>query len=144
MLYLDTSALVKKYIDEASSSEVRHCISRHDSAATSIIARAETAATFARAVRRGSLTEVEARAGHRQFVREWKSYLRIRVTESLAARAGEVAWMYRLRGYDAVHLAAALELQERVGTTVTLATFDEDLWLAAGEAGFEQFPESIA
>ena len=79
MLYLDTSALVKKYVEEAHSAEVRNCISLHESIATSTITRAESA-TFARAVRHGSLTEAAARAGHRQFVREWKTYMRIRVT----------------------------------------------------------------
>src|SRR5262245_36998105 len=73
-------------------------ISRHESIATSTISSAESAATFARAVRHGSLTESAARAGHRQFVREWKSYLRIRVTESLVARADDIAWAFRLRG----------------------------------------------
>ena len=143
MLYLDTSALVKKYIEEVWSSEVRKCISRHESIATSTIARAESAATFARAVRRGSLTESAARAGHEQFVREWKSYLRIRVTESLVARADDIAWTFRLRGYDAIHLAAALEWHDRIGEGITVATFDQDLWRAAGEAGLDRFPDTL-
>ena len=109
MLYLDTSALVKRYVEETRSAEVRECIFQHGSIATATISRAESAATFARAVRRGSLTEEAARASHKQFIREWKTYLRIRITESLVARADDVAWTFRLRGYDSVHLAAALE-----------------------------------
>src|SRR5207249_4686334 len=116
---------------------------RHESIATSTISRAESAATFARAVRHGSLTESAARAGHRQFVREWKSYMRIRVTESLVARADDIAWAFRLRGYDAVHLAAALEWQDRIGEPITIATFDQELWRAAGEAGLELFPKAL-
>src|SRR5689334_5156284 len=143
MLYLDTSALVKKYIEEAWSSEIRKCISQHESIATSTIARVESAATFARAVRRGSLTEPAARAGHEQFVREWKSYLRIRVTESLVARADDIAWTFRLRGYDALHLAAALEWHDRIGEGITVATFGQDLWRAAGEAGLDRFPDRL-
>jgi hypothetical protein len=64
---------VKKYVEESHSVEVRHCISQHESIATATIARAESAAAFARAVRLGSLTETDARAVHQQFVREWKA-----------------------------------------------------------------------
>jgi predicted nucleic acid-binding protein len=143
MLYLDTSALVKKYVEESRSDAVRNCVAQHEMIATVTITRAESAATFARAVRRGSLTEDMARASHRQFIREWKTYMRIRVTESLVARADEVAWTFRLRGYDAVHLAAALEWYDRMEEPITVATFDEDLWRAAAEAGLERFPDSL-
>ena len=143
MLYLDTSALVKKYVEESRSAEVRECIAQHQSTATATISRAECAASFARAVRRGSLTETAARTGHRQFVREWKTYMRIRVTESLVERADDVAWTFRLRGYDAVHLAAALEWHDRMDEPITVATFDQDLWRAAAEAGLDRFPANL-
>ena len=70
--------------------------------------------------------------------------MRIRVTESLVARADDIAWAFRLRGYDAVHLAAAMEWHDRIGEAITVATFDKGLWLAAGEAGLERFPASIS
>ncbi len=140
MLYLDTSALVKKYVEEPRSAEICDCISQHDAIATSTITRAEAAATFARAGRDGSLTEAGARAAHRHFVREWKTYVRIRITESLIAKADDVTWTFQLRGYDAVHLAAALEWHHRIGESITVATFDRSLWRAAAEAGLDRFP----
>jgi predicted nucleic acid-binding protein len=143
MLYLDTSALVKKYFEEPRSADVRTCIATHTSVATSTITRAESAAAFAKAVRVGTLTEVQAKLGHRIFVREWKNYIRIRVTESLVARADGIAWTFALRGYDAMHLAAALEWHDRIGEAITVATFDQDLWRAVGEAGLDRFPASL-
>jgi hypothetical protein len=68
--------------------------------------------------------------------------MRIRVTESLVSRADGIAWTFRLRGYDAVHLASALEWHDRIGEEITLATFDQDLWRAAGEAGLNRFPDA--
>jgi len=143
MLYMDTSALVKKYVEEPRSVEVRGCIAQHESVATATIARVESAATFARASRLGSITEEAARASHRKFVSEWRTYVRIRVTEALVVRADEMAWTFRLRGYDAVHLAAALEWRDRMEEPITIATFDRDLWRAAAEAGLERFPASL-
>jgi hypothetical protein len=69
--------------------------------------------------------------------------MRIRVTESLIARADGLAWTFRLRGYDAVHLAAALEWHDRLGEPITIATFDQDLWRASAEAGLQHFPADL-
>jgi hypothetical protein len=48
-----------------------------------------------------------------------------------------------LRGYDAIHLASALECHDRTGEDVTVATYDRGLWDAAGEAGLTRFPPSL-
>lgn len=61
--------------------------------------------------------------------------------ESLVSRAEALAWEYGLRGYDAVHLAAALAWQERITMPIVLATFDRELWEAACQAGLEVWPE---
>ena len=143
MLYLDTSALLKKYVKESGSGDVRVLISHEVFVATCSVTRAEAAAALARAVRTGSLTEPAARQAHKAFVLEWKSYIRVRVTEALLARADGLAWSHRLRGYDAIHLAAALEWQDRLNESITLATFDKELWAAAAETGIARFPAAL-
>jgi hypothetical protein len=94
--------------------------------------------------RAGSLSKASADACHKQFVREWKAYFRIRVTENLVASADRLAWTWTLRGYDAVHLAAALEWQHRLAMPIVLGTFDRQLWQAAGAAGLARFPATIS
>jgi hypothetical protein len=71
-------------------------------------------------------------------------YVRIRVTETLVARTDSLAWQYGLRGYDAVHLAAALLWQEGLEESVTLATFDRQLWEAGKQSGLAVFPADLA
>ena len=140
MVYADTSAIVKKYVDEPGSGEVRDLIQRANVIGTVLLSRAEVAAAFAKAIRTGSLPTSGAAACHAAFLREWKHYVRIRITEALIARADHLAWNFQLRGYDAVHLAAALHWSEGLGETVVLATFDQELWTAAGKAELEVFP----
>jgi len=48
-----------------------------------------------------------------------------------------------LRGYDAIDLAAALEWHDRIGEPITVATFDQDVWRAAREAGLNWFPAAL-
>lgn len=67
----------------------------------------------------------------------------IGVDQELARRAGEHAEHLGLRGYDAVHLATALELGDE---EAVLVTWDRDLAQAAervgvGVAGFGATPD---
>lgn len=144
MVYADTSAIVKKYVDEPGSAEFRDLIHRTNAVGTCVLSRAETAAAFAKAIRTGSLLAEDAEACHAAFSREWKHYARIRITEALVARADSLAWSIKLRGYDAVHLAAALHWSERLGETVVLATFDQELWTAAANLELEVFPGHLS
>ena len=55
ILYLDASALVKRYVKERGSQEVIALTAAAGAVATSLVSRAEVAAALARAVRLGVL-----------------------------------------------------------------------------------------
>jgi predicted nucleic acid-binding protein len=143
ILYLDASALVKRYIVEPGSQEVIALTASAAAVATSLVSRAEVAAAFARAVRLGVLDDRDGRRAQRRFAREWPDLVRIPVTEALVARAETVAWDHDLRGYDAVQLAAALAWQDSIGQEVALATFDRQLWEVTPRAGLRAWPEKL-
>jgi hypothetical protein len=57
-------------------------------------------------------------------------------------RAGDLAVKHALRGFDAVHLAAAMDLRDGVGKEpMTFATFDGRRGRAARAEGFAVVPE---
>ena len=141
IVYLDASALVKRYIEEAGSAAVGRLVEEADLVGTAAITRVEMAAALAKAVRVGVLSREEAALALEVFREEWPSLVRIQVTEPLLRRAEEVAWQEGLRGYDATHLAAALFWQEMLGEPVGVATFDRQLWDAARRQGMRVFPE---
>lgn len=143
ILYLDASALVKRYILEPGSQEVIALTASAAAVATSLVSRAEVAAAFARAVRLGVLDDRDGRRAQRRFAREWPDLVRVPVTEALVARAETVAWDHGLRGYDAVQLAAALTWQDSIGQDVALATFDRQLWEVTPRAGLRAWPEKL-
>lgn len=144
ILYLDSSALVKRYVLETGSQAVVQAMTQATVAGAAVITRAEVAAAFAKAVRMAALTRDEAQTCLEQFRRDWPHLVRTRVTETTVARADQLAWQYQLRGYDAVHLAAALLWQETLGEMVTLATFDQKLWQAATRAGLLPYPLDLS
>jgi len=142
-VYVDASALVKRYVVEMASPEVVALTTNAEAVATALVTRAEVAAALARAVRAGVLDDVGGRRAQRRFSREWPDLMRVPVTEALVARAEALAWAHGLRGYDAVQLAAALTWQDALGREIVLATFDRQLWEAASQAGLRAWPEKL-
>ena len=143
IVYLDSSALVKRYVAEAGSEAVNQLIGQADVVGTSLISRAEVTAALAKAVRVGLLQRDEAGSALQTFTAEWKDVLRLQLTETVVARAGDLAWEHGLRGYDAVHLAAALFWHETIGEAVTLATFDQQLWDSGSQTALSVWPTDL-
>ena len=131
ILYLDASALVKRYVAEPGSAEVSESIFAAEAVGTSIISRVETIAALAKAIRVGVLDHDAAGSAARLFRSEWQSFVRIQATENLVTRADTLAWELGLRGYDAVQLASAIIWHERMDQELHLVTFDSQLWQAA-------------
>ena len=142
IVYLDASALVKRYLTEPGTDDVARLIAAAEAVGTSIITRAETSAALAKAVRVGALTRAGGAAALQVFRSEWPMLIRIQATELALARDDTLAWELNLRGYDAVHLASALLWQEGLGEAVILVTYDGQLWDAAQKQGLAVFPEN--
>jgi predicted nucleic acid-binding protein len=143
IVYLDASALVKRYVAERGSRETGELSARAAVVATSLITRAEVAAALAKAVRLGIVEPESGRKAQRAFASQWPDIAKVPVTEALVSRAEALAWDFALRGYDAVQLASALTWQEAVGAEITLGTFDRQLWDAGRNAGVRMWPETL-
>lgn len=143
ILYLDTSALVKKYVVEAGSDAVNQVISEAELTGISVIGRVEMVAAFSKAIRMDALVEKEALAALQLFRTDWGALAQIQVTETVIARADALAWEYQLRGYDAVHLASAIIWQEVLEYPVTMAVFDSKLWKVTRQIGLISFPSDL-
>lgn len=140
ILYLDASALVKRYIQEKDSEKVNAWIEAAEMIVTGLITRVEVSAAIARARRMNLLSPEEALSALRQFQSEWESYLRLPITENTVMRGDTIAYEYDLRGYDATHLACALIWQETLGMPVTIASFDNQLLEAARDVKMAFLP----
>lgn len=101
-------------------------------AASSILAYPEGRAALAAARRLGRLDEAEHRRALADFEELSSELVTVGVDHELAARAGAQAEELGLRGYDAVHLATALELGDE---EIVLVTWDRDLAQAAERVG---------
>jgi len=140
IVYLDASALVKRYVAEPGSPEVEALIGEAQAIGTAVISRAEVAAALARATRVGLVTREAGAKALQAFNTDWEHLVRLQLGEPLAARAAALAWEHGLRGYDAVHLASALAWSESLGENVAVATYDRELWRGARASGLSAWP----
>ncbi len=78
MLYLDTSALVKLYVDEPKSEAVKNAVEQADAVATSLVAYTEARAAFARCRREGRFAPQVYRRIVGAFEEDWSRLCRSR------------------------------------------------------------------
>jgi predicted nucleic acid-binding protein len=140
--YLDTSALVKLYVHEQGSETVCKLVEAASVVATSKVAYPEARAALARGLREDLLAKKDYRLVVAALQHDWTRYLALEVSDSLVWLAGELAEKHRLRGFDAIHLAAALTLKTQVKSRVVVACWDVWLWEALSAVELEVVPEN--
>lgn len=113
--YLDTSALAKVYAREAGTAWVTALVDPPAGHAlyTVRLSGPEIVAALARKARTGELTPAEATRAIQAFRQDWAVWYRVlSVRPAVTDRAMDLVERHGLRGYDAVHLAAALAAGE--------------------------------
>lgn len=131
MLYLDASALVKRYVEEEGSELVLRAMDDADAWAICRIGFVETVRAVVLAGGRRAVKKVEA---------DWLSFDVVEVDSALAEHAAQLALSGELRSLDALHLASALVLSAE---NLTVATWDARLHRAAREQGLETLPAAL-
>ena len=140
--YLDSSALVKRYASELGTAWILSLtdpLAGHD-LNTLRVTGPEVAAALFRKVRMEQLASSDASRLLADFQADWQArYQIIEVSVAIADQAVSLVERHSLRGYDAVHLAAALGLHvTRAGmglATLTFVSADTQQLQAAGAEG---------
>ncbi len=140
ILYLDTSAWVKLYVQELDSKELRKYTTKAETLAASVVAYPEARATFARIKAQGISTDAKHLQRLAQLNLDWENLLRIELVPAVVRNAGDLTEIYGLRGFDAIHLASALWLKEKTSTPLYFAVFDQRLRAASERAGLTVVP----
>ncbi|MGX6447324.1 type II toxin-antitoxin system VapC family toxin [Patulibacter sp. S7RM1-6] len=138
LLYLDTSALVKLVVREHHSDAVRAGVTAATACTASHLTVVEAHATFAR-MRAGGRLDGGTYARIASAVdRFWADVAVVPVDGQVVSAGVEIARRHALRGYDAMQLAAALEVART--SVVTFASFDAELEAAATREGLGLLP----
>lgn len=149
--YFDASVLVKAYLWEEGTEDVRQVI-RDISAqpavvrvVTSRLAFVEAVSAVSRRTFAGEITEEQAEEVWNRLVSDFAGYDVLEPKPRLVERAAELTRRHRLRALDAIHLATGLTVRADVpaGADFQFASADRRLNVAATAELFDVFnPDS--
>ena len=139
IVYVDSSALVKLFLDERDSDIARSMWGSGVLLATSRISHAELACALASAVRSGRERrgEVDPDVVNGEFLRRSAGF--VEVDEALATNAAVMGVRHGLTGLDAIHVASAMTLADFAPVFVS---WDERQRRAAAAEGLAVYPET--
>jgi predicted nucleic acid-binding protein len=140
ILYLDTSALVKRYFKEPYSEDVINKWRSATQIATSFVTYAETMASIFRKRRESHLDNLIVQEIQDLFKQDWLSFVRVEVNDELNLYVDRVTEQYQLRGFDSIHLASALIIHHSFQQDFLFACFDDKLAAAARAEDVQTFP----
>jgi predicted nucleic acid-binding protein len=135
--FLDTSAVVKRYVQETGTAWIRNLTAAATGHFLYLARITDVEVTAALARRRGQpgLSPSQAIAALSQFRQDFaQDYRIVEITVPLLQQASLLADSHALRGYDAVQLAAVLEVRTQA-PSIILVSADVDLNTAATVEG---------
>jgi len=127
-LYVDSSALIKRYVAEDDSQEAGAILLGD----TEWVTGRHTFVEVILAIHR-RLGEAEVRVARMAFERDWQRTFIVGLDDVVCRRAIELGSATGSRSLDAMHLAAA---ERAGGRSVPMVTFDVRLGQAARSLGF--------
>jgi predicted nucleic acid-binding protein len=129
VLYVDTSALVRRYLHDRQRPLVLEAMGAADDWAASSLVRTEAQV----ALHRAAVSPGQQQALWRELRDEWEAFWVVPLDDRCMARAVEIGATYGVRIVDAIHLAAA----DRLPGPIRYLTFDRRQIPAADALGFE-------
>ena len=108
-VFLDSSALAKRYVNEAGTARVEEILSAAGSLGLSVICLSEVVSGLCRLRREGKLSPRQYNDNKRALIQDVEDSVIIQITDQVVARAVEILERWPLRSSDALHVACAAE-----------------------------------
>ena len=131
MIYLDSSALVKRYLHEDGTDVIQSLLRDTEVFATSKLTYPEILSAFRKKHRVGEIKRKTLEAVIDKFENDWEKIFVIEFHNELLPGVKKLIEKYPLRGADALHLASALWLDDTLKMGLTFVASDIGLLNAA-------------
>lgn len=111
--YFDSSALIKRYVDEPGRREVLRLLRQND-CVTSAVLPVEVRSALRRRVSEGTLDEERIPVIWKRFTADRAFWIFVEVSSEVLAAAETLAAAHPLRALDAIHVASAQLFASRI------------------------------
>lgn len=137
IFYYDTSALVKLYIEEALSEQMRAAAKYVTASIVCELTWVEMCSAIGRRNKTGETSPSDAHTAMMKLGSNWPNYRQVHITPMLLQLAGQYSQTLGLRAYDSVQLACAKNTHLALAGNLTFCCFDKDLNNAAKVLGMK-------
>ena len=134
IIYFDASALAKRYVEEEHSSEVLRWL-EESKPVVCRLSEVEIASALSRRCRQGLISLADRDRALAALDADLKAVHVIELTQEVFQAARAALFRHPLRAADAIQLACAVVLRDRLQTRVAFLTFDERLAAASEREG---------
>src|SRR5690242_5408772 len=114
--YFDTSALIKRYVDEPGRREVAQML-RQSNCVVSAILPVEVHSALRRRVMERTLSEIQVAAILKRVTADRPFWTVTEVSREVLGAAESLCAAYPLRAVDAIHVASAQLFRQRIGAS---------------------------
>jgi predicted nucleic acid-binding protein len=138
LFYVDASAWVKRYFQEAGSEWINQQFEQGILMGASMLGLIEVTATCARKRTAGAIDAGRFQQIEIDLLEDWKGLFQVDLTPDIVERSLDVARTHALRGADCAQLASAIFFKEQLAFEAgefALVTSDQELKSAALKAG---------
>ena len=124
-VFIDTSSLFKKYVEENGSKELDFLLQEVSEIAVSPITRVEMSVIVARRLREKSLTAQQATWLKSEMYKDFESFHRVIWNEALEKAATDLVYQHSLSTLDAIQLASGVLSKAEIFVTSDRGLFEE-------------------
>jgi predicted nucleic acid-binding protein len=108
-VFFDSSALAKRYVEEAGSDRVQDILSSASSLTVSVLCISEIVSALCRRRRERKLTQQQYLAAKDAMLADIEDMNVVNLTDQVIARAVDILEKWPLRSSDSLHIASAAE-----------------------------------
>lgn len=135
MMYWDTSALIKLFVEEPGTAQVTALFDRDPDVVISKMGFAEAHCALARRWREKSFKKRDYQLTVKRWNVLWKNYLVVELSDEVVYECERLVKEYPLRALDAIHLSSAIFFKKNTGLNLSFVCADLKLLEAAEAEG---------